>query len=244
MPALLHYYKNTCLDTTSLKRPIERPEQVRAKYDFESQDKDDLPFRRGEILTVLVKQEEEWWTARNDKGQVRVFVPICDSGLNPFSIPQYGSIPVPYVEPYHPEQENGQNRPVSSSSQDTGPEASNGATNTIGPLPESGEALLAESLPPTAVSKDNNNCVDPEFEDHVMSRDLKRQTVPAIPTQSNSEHKIMPRLSQPSVPQIRLPAKARVIQAKVPNAYDRTGKDCFVYDVPFVYVTYLLSFML
>lgn len=42
------------------------------------QDPDDLPFHKGEILTVVSKDEEQWWTARNALGQT-------------------GSIPVPYV---------------------------------------------------------------------------------------------------------------------------------------------------
>jgi hypothetical protein len=44
-----------------------------------TQDQDDLPFKKGEVLTVLSKDEEQWWTARNSLGQV-------------------GSIPVPYVQ--------------------------------------------------------------------------------------------------------------------------------------------------
>ncbi|KAG0712636.1 Adapter molecule Crk [Chionoecetes opilio] len=43
------------------------------------QDPDDLPFRRGEILTIVHKDEEKWWTARNSTNQI-------------------GSIPVPYVQ--------------------------------------------------------------------------------------------------------------------------------------------------
>jgi SH3 domain len=70
-----------------------------AKYDFEGsvrdyfcsnsqislksvcvfQDPDDLPFKRGDILTVMVKDEDQWWTAKNSVGQV-------------------GSIPVPYIQ--------------------------------------------------------------------------------------------------------------------------------------------------
>ena len=45
---------------------------------FELQDPDDLPFRKGEIMTIVSKDEEQWWTARNSLGQT-------------------GSIPVPYV---------------------------------------------------------------------------------------------------------------------------------------------------
>ena len=43
------------------------------------QDADDLPFKRGDILTVISKDEEQWWTAKNSQGQV-------------------GSIPVPYIQ--------------------------------------------------------------------------------------------------------------------------------------------------
>jgi len=38
-----------------------------------------LPFRKDEILTVIKKDEEQWWTARNAQGAE-------------------GSIPVPYIE--------------------------------------------------------------------------------------------------------------------------------------------------
>lgn len=43
------------------------------------QDSDDLPFKKGEILFIVNKDEEQWWTARNSLGQT-------------------GQIPVPYVE--------------------------------------------------------------------------------------------------------------------------------------------------
>jgi hypothetical protein len=33
--------------------------------DFVLQDPDDLPFKKGEILTVVSKDEEQWWTARH-----------------------------------------------------------------------------------------------------------------------------------------------------------------------------------
>ena len=42
------------------------------------QDQEDLPFKKGEILTVISKDEDQWWTAKNINGQT-------------------GSIPVPYV---------------------------------------------------------------------------------------------------------------------------------------------------
>lgn len=38
-----------------------------------------MPFKKGEILTVISKDEEQWWTAKNSFGAK-------------------GSIPVPYVQ--------------------------------------------------------------------------------------------------------------------------------------------------
>ena len=53
-------------------------EKVVGKLDFDGSDRCDLPFKKGEILTIVSKDEENWWTARNSLGQT-------------------GSIPVPYV---------------------------------------------------------------------------------------------------------------------------------------------------
>nr|CAD7411330.1 unnamed protein product [Timema cristinae] len=47
---------------------------------------DDLPFKKGEILTVVSKDEDQWWTARNTLGQT-------------------GSIPVPYIQKYEDSQQ-------------------------------------------------------------------------------------------------------------------------------------------
>ena len=95
LPSLLNFYKQHYLDTTPLIRPaVKRTEKILAKYDFSGnvslknkthklsakpQDPDDLPFKKGDILMVVSKDEEQWWTARNCLGQT-------------------GSIPVPYIE--------------------------------------------------------------------------------------------------------------------------------------------------
>lgn len=95
MPALLAFYRLHYLDTTPLVRPLSQqkakavatlPQQqhpvlevVVAKFDFHGNDADDLPFRRGERLMVINRDEEQWWTARNNAGRT-------------------GSIPVPYVQ--------------------------------------------------------------------------------------------------------------------------------------------------
>merc|ERR1712242_19878 len=65
LPALLNFYKVHYLDTTPLIRPA---------------------VKKGETLTIISKDEEQWWTARNSLGQT-------------------GSVPVPYItviEKSHP----------------------------------------------------------------------------------------------------------------------------------------------
>uniref|UniRef100_A0A3P9M2B8 Adapter molecule crk n=1 Tax=Oryzias latipes TaxID=8090 RepID=A0A3P9M2B8_ORYLA len=101
LPALLEFYKIHYLDTTTLIEPVNKarnansnsspagaPQQVeeefvRALFDFPGNDEEDLPFRKGDILRVLEKPEEQWWNAANQEGQI-------------------GMIPVPYVEKYRP----------------------------------------------------------------------------------------------------------------------------------------------
>lgn len=102
LPALLEFYKIHYLDTTTLIEPISKAkhtgfvsssagapvqsdeaEFVRALFDFPGNDEEDLPFRKGDILRVLEKPEEQWWNAANQEGRA-------------------GMIPVPYVEKYRP----------------------------------------------------------------------------------------------------------------------------------------------
>lgn len=103
LPALLEFYKIHYLDTTTLIEPINKSkhptfmsagpgggppprledEYVRALFDFPGNDDEDLPFRKGDILRVLEKPEEQWWNAQNSEGRT-------------------GMIPVPYVEKYRP----------------------------------------------------------------------------------------------------------------------------------------------
>lgn len=100
LPALLEFYKIHYLDTTTLIEPVgkakhsgsinssvgssQQPEEVefvRALFDFTGNDEEDLPFRKGDILRVLEKPEEQWWNAANQDGR-------------------HGMIPVNYVEKY------------------------------------------------------------------------------------------------------------------------------------------------
>ncbi|KAI8036433.1 adapter molecule Crk isoform X1 [Drosophila gunungcola] len=82
LPKLLTFYTHHYLDTTPLRRPaFKKMEKVIGKFDFVGTDQDDLPFQRGEVLTVLRKDEDQWWTARNSSGKI-------------------GQIPVPYIQPH------------------------------------------------------------------------------------------------------------------------------------------------
>uniref|UniRef100_A0A1A8GWC4 Adapter molecule crk n=1 Tax=Nothobranchius korthausae TaxID=1143690 RepID=A0A1A8GWC4_9TELE len=107
LPALLEFYKIHYLDTTTLIEPINKSkhssfmstgpgggppprledEYVRALFDFPGNDEEDLPFRKGDVLRVLEKPEEQWWNAQNADGRT-------------------GMIPVPYVEKYRPASPN------------------------------------------------------------------------------------------------------------------------------------------
>ena len=59
--------------------PIRENIKVMGLFDFRGQDNEDLPFKKGEILTIIDKQEEQWWTARNELGDI-------------------GHVPVPYIK--------------------------------------------------------------------------------------------------------------------------------------------------
>ncbi|KAG7174529.1 Adapter molecule Crk-like [Homarus americanus] len=133
LPSLLNFYKLHYLDSTPLIRPA--PKRC-------EKDPDDLPFRKGEVLTIVSKDEDQWWTARN-------------------SINQTGSIPVPYVQRF----EEGESIPINST-------------------PNRGSTQSTDGTP--------------------------RQ--------------------RPSL-QRKLPAYARVKQARVPNAYDKTALRLEIGDV-------------
>ncbi|XP_070250823.1 adapter molecule crk isoform X2 [Myotis yumanensis] len=96
LPALLEFYKIHYLDTTTLIEPVSRSRQgsgvnlrqeeieyVRALFDFNGNDEEDLPFKKGDILKIRDKPEEQWWNAEDMEGK-------------------RGMIPVPYVEKYRP----------------------------------------------------------------------------------------------------------------------------------------------
>ncbi|XP_072209985.1 adapter molecule crk isoform X4 [Excalfactoria chinensis] len=96
LPSLLEFYKIHYLDTTTLIEPVSRSRQnsgvilrqeeveyVRALFDFNGNDDEDLPFKKGDILKIRDKPEEQWWNAEDSEGK-------------------RGMIPVPYVEKCRP----------------------------------------------------------------------------------------------------------------------------------------------
>jgi len=161
LPALLNFYKVHYLDTTPLIRPaVKKVETVRAKFDFDGQDPDDLPFKKGETLTIISKDEEQWWTARNSLGQT-------------------GSVPVPYItviEKSHP------SMPPPFHQQNGG-----GNTSSTG------------------------GSTNPQVTNHTPNSETPKNKLVNV--------------------QRQLPAYARVKQARVPNAYDRTALRLEVGDI-------------
>lgn len=80
---------------------------VQGLFDFDSTDPDDLAFRKGEILEIIGKPEENWWTARNKENKIgQIPVPYVGS-----LTPGRNSISVNYQLP--PQQQQMQGRPVS-----------------------------------------------------------------------------------------------------------------------------------
>ncbi|XP_014296726.1 adapter molecule Crk [Microplitis demolitor] len=172
IPNLLAFYKLHYLDTTPLIRPAPKKlQKVIAKYDFEGNDQDDLPFRKGEILTVISKDEEQWWTAKNNVGQK-------------------GSIPVPYVQKY--EEENSGNAVDSAASGVQ--EISSGGSSASNSINLSSQAILQQSA----------NQDSAATQQQVTRRSNIQRTLPAF---------------------------AKVKQARVPNAYDKTALKLEVGDI-------------
>jgi len=149
LPSLLNFYKTHYLDTTSLIKTAPR-EKFIAKYDFQGNDQEDLPFTKGEILTILQKDEEQWWTAKDSKGKV-------------------GLVPRPYIQKYDPEVEKR--------------------------------------------LKEHGHNIQPEYKD---------------PTEIKPSHSVSP---TPNGQHRKLPADARVIQRRIPNAYDKTALKLEVGDI-------------
>ncbi|XP_076450980.1 adapter molecule Crk-like [Babylonia areolata] len=69
IPNLLKFYRSHYLDTTTLIKPAPRAKLI-GKFNFNSEDREDLNFQKGDILELISKDEEDWWTARDKQGRV------------------------------------------------------------------------------------------------------------------------------------------------------------------------------
>jgi hypothetical protein len=69
-PPPMHHARST--STTSVPKAASAASvQVTATalYDFEAQGEDELPIAEGEILTVIDKSNDDWWTVKNSRGK-------------------------------------------------------------------------------------------------------------------------------------------------------------------------------
>lgn len=68
--------------------------KVKAKYNFPGNDPDDLPFKKNDILTIIKKDEEQWWSARDCTGKEGMIpVNYVDVIQNRTSLPQAMTMP-------------------------------------------------------------------------------------------------------------------------------------------------------
>lgn len=67
IPSLLTHYQKHTLEHSCLRRPITKQPLCRviARYKFDGERATDLSFERGEILDIIDKPEELWWSAKN-----------------------------------------------------------------------------------------------------------------------------------------------------------------------------------
>lgn len=90
LPEIVDFYRRHFLDTTTLVEAAVRQScegaesvnskssvtnnitdvtKVKAKYNFPGNDPDDLPFKKNDILTIVEKQEDQWWMAKDCTGK-------------------------------------------------------------------------------------------------------------------------------------------------------------------------------
>ena len=193
-----------------------------ASWEFKSNDPEDLPFAKGEILTILSHDEDNWWTARNSHGQI-------------------GSIPVNYVKTVSSffgdvihhwliqvDQTNRQSDIPSDAPvhQQRIIPSSNGSNSIDAQTSETNDCAATLQNLPNEPSVDGKNGWHPSVS---ASRDSG--LAPTTPSQPSLRVKVTGTSSSiesdnkyrtPNIER-KLPALARVVQPRVPSAYDKTA---------------------
>ncbi|XP_027200007.1 crk proto-oncogene, adaptor protein [Dermatophagoides pteronyssinus] len=232
MPSLLTYYKHHYLDTTALIRAAKKKlEYVRAKFDFLGKDKEDLPFKKNELLTIISKEEDQWWRARNDCGQI-------------------GSIPVPYVETIDEEEylcekgkfdetndeivdgkslNNNHNNKRHSNEIISSLESSTSTTTKLSSTP-SLSSTTTTMMDPSTISNMNSSSNNSSSSGNLASQESlsSSTTITTTTTNDNQQQQQQSttnnnntKKSTTNMNSVKLPAKAIVIQQRIPNAYDK-----------------------
>lgn len=152
LPEIVDFYRRHFLDTTTLveaaarqnavedpavpagppgppSAPVPEELRVKAKYNFPGNDPDDLPFKKNDILTILKKEEEQWWMARDCTGKE-------------------GMIPVNYVEIISNtrQQPTRSSRVSSGLTSDTGAPIGSPMNSYMAPNPEVTVPAIAEAI--------------------------------------------------------------------------------------------------
>lgn len=83
LPAILEFYRQHYLETTTLIRPAKRLKFL-TKHTLVGKDADDLSFEAGEVLTLIRKEEEDWWLMQNEMGSIGL-VPVNYINKNPMT---------------------------------------------------------------------------------------------------------------------------------------------------------------
>lgn len=196
LPTLLEFYKIHYLDTTPLIKPTV-VQNVTAKFDFRGNDPDDLPFKKGDILTIISKDEDQWWTAKNSRGQI-------------------GSIPVPYVQPCDSTNSNTNN--INNRSFSMSSSISSSLSSSSRPVADPAffsTAVSSRTVP--AFPPPPHHHRDPSISTITNSGGSGTTGSPII-TECTATI-----AAKKAVWPKKLPAMARVKQVRIPNAYDKTA---------------------